>query len=80
MAGIGSAIALAGSALGTLGGVLVFVEFFLAPSYVSFDTDHQEYTIDIAPSDVREHSWAGRIGALLVSLGFALHFVAGLVG
>ena len=80
MAALGGSLSLAGSGLGVLGAVLLFIEFFQVPSYVQYDTDFNEYNMDIAPSEVDEYTWLGRSGALLLALGFALHFVAGLVG
>ena len=80
MAGLSGTLALAGSGLGVLGGILLFIEFFQVPSYVSFNTDFTEYNVDISPAEVDEYTWVGRTGALLVALAFALHFVAGLMG
>lgn len=71
-----AALSLAGAALGTLGGVLLFVEFFQLPSYVSYNQDIGNYTIQLSPTDAREYTWAGRVGALLVAVAFALQFVA----
>lgn len=76
MVALQTALSLAGYALGALGGVLVFMEFFQVPTYVEFDEDLGAYNVDIAPQDVREHTWLGRAGALAISLGFALLFVA----
>jgi len=71
-----TALSLAGAALGTVGGVLLFVEFFQLPSYLSYNEGIGNYTIQISPSEAREYTWAGRVGALLVALAFALQFVA----
>lgn len=67
---------LAGFGAGTLGGALLFVEFFQLPSYVSYDQEFDDYSVDMTPADVREYTPVGRAGALLVSLAFALQFVA----
>lgn len=75
MAGLASTLSLLGYALGTLGGVLVFLEFFQVPSYVAFDEDLGAYNLDIAPEQVREHTWLGRVGGLCLALGFALLFL-----
>jgi len=71
---------LAAYALGALGGVLVFVEFFQVPSYIQYKPDFQQYNVDLNPVEVTEHTWAGRIGGLLIALAFALLFVATLLG
>ncbi|WP_458187158.1 hypothetical protein [Haladaptatus sp. NG-WS-4] len=76
MVSIPVALELAGYALGTLGGVLVFFEFFQVPNYIEYDPDYNDYTIDISPMEVTEHTWVGRVGAFLVALAFALEFVA----
>lgn len=80
MAGLSGSLSLAGSGLGVIGAALLFLEFFQAPSYVNYDTDFNEYNVDITPAEVDEYTWIGRVGALLLALGFALHFLAGLVG
>ncbi|MFC7045506.1 hypothetical protein ACFQH6_08920 [Halobacteriaceae archaeon GCM10025711] len=67
---------LGGYALGAFGSLLVFVEFFTQPNYVSFDADLKSYTIDMSPREVTEHTWLGRVGALLVAVAFLLEFVA----
>ena len=67
---------LAGYAAGALGGALLFVEFFQLPNYVNYDTDYDDYNIDMAPAEVRQYTWLGRAGALLLSLAFALEFFA----
>lgn len=74
-----TALSLAGYALGTLGATLVFVEFFQIPSYVQYKTNMGSYNINYSPTDAREYTWAGRIGALLVALAFAFQFVAALL-
>lgn len=72
-------IALAGYAIGALGGVLVFIEFFQTPSYITYQSDWDDWNVDIAPSDVNEYTRAGRVGAILIALAFALEFVATLL-
>lgn len=67
---------LAGYAAGALGGVLLFLELFQLPNYVNYDPDYDDYNVDMAPAEVRQYTWAGRVGALLVALAFALQFVA----
>ena len=76
MVSISIALELAGYALGTLGAVLVFFEFFQVPDYIEYDPDYNDYTIDISPMEVTEHTWIGRVGAFLVALAFALEFLA----
>ena len=68
-----------GAAVGCVGGALLFVEFFQMPTYVTYDEEFDGYDLDLAPGDVREHTWLGRVGGLCVSLGFALLFVAELL-
>lgn len=72
-------VSLAGYALGTLGGVLVFIELFQTPSYIEYEPEWDTWDLNINPTEVDEYSWAGRIGALLVALAFALQFVATLL-
>lgn len=67
---------LAGSALGVVGAALLFLEFFQMPSYLSYNTDTDAYSMEFSPSNPREYTWAGRIGALLVGLAFAAQFLA----
>ncbi len=71
---------LAGLALGAIGGVLLFVEFFQLPSYVRYDTDFQSYSVEISPKEADQYTWIGRIGALLIAVGFALQLAAGFLG
>ena len=77
---VGETLRLVGSALGAVGGLLVFVEFFQTPGYVVYDRGRDDYKIEISPDEMREHTWAGRAGGLLVGAGFALLFVGTLVG
>ena len=80
MVAVANALRLLGSALGALGGALVFVEFFQLPSYVEYDPEFQDYRIETGRTDVREHTWIGRIGGFCIALGFSLLFVATFVG
>jgi hypothetical protein len=77
---VGESLRLAGSALGAVGGLLVFVEFFQTPSYVNYNRGWDDYRVEISPDEIREHTWIGRAGGLLVGVGFALLFVGTLVG
>jgi hypothetical protein len=70
---------LAAGALGAVGGVLVFLEFFQVPNYINYEPEFGEYDIDLAPQEVAEYTWFGRAGALLVALAFALQFLATLL-
>ncbi|MDY6819955.1 MAG: hypothetical protein SVG88_14955 [Halobacteriales archaeon] len=79
MVAIVSSLALIGYAAGAVGGVLLFIEFFQTPSYITYDTDFNDYNMNITPTDVQEFTWFGRIGALLLALGFALNFLATLL-
>ena len=79
MVSLALALELAGYAVGSLGGVLVFFEFFQQPSYVEYSTEYNDYSIDISPSQVSEHTWLGRVGAFLVAVAFALEFLAALL-
>lgn len=72
-------IQLAGSALGALGAVMLFAEFFQLPSYLKYKSDIDSYTLEMAPAEVYEYSWLGRIGALLLAVAFALQFLATLL-
>ncbi|SDZ84751.1 hypothetical protein SAMN04488065_0750 [Haloplanus vescus] len=80
MVAVANTLRLLGTALGTLGGALVFVEFFQYPSYVQYSPEFQDYRLDASDAGIREHTWLGRIGGLCVSLGFALLFVATFLG
>lgn len=80
MVDLGGTLTIVGSGLGVLGGILLFLEFFQVPSYVSYGSDFNHYNLDISPAEVDEYTWVGRTGALLVALAFALQFVSGLVG
>lgn len=79
MVTIAEGVRLAGAALGAVGGALIAVEFFQVPSYVSYEEEWDSYDVDIAPNEVTEHTNLGRVGGLLVSLGFALLFVGELL-
>jgi hypothetical protein len=67
---------LAGYAVGALGAMLLFVEFFQLPSYVSYQDEFDTYELEMTALEMTEHTWAGRVGALLVALAFALEFLA----
>ncbi len=71
---------LAGYALGAVGGTLVFVEFIQVPSYVEYEPEFDTYSLDLSPTELREYTLAGRVGSLCLAVGFALLFVAALVG
>lgn len=71
---------LAGYAVGALGGVLLFAELFQQPSYVEYEPEFDSYSVDISPTELRQYTWLGRAGALLVSVAFAMQFVATLLG
>lgn len=71
-----TALRLAGYAIGALGAMLLFMEFFQQPSYVEYEPEFDSYTVNISPVEVTEHTWIGRVGALLVALAFALLFLA----
>lgn len=73
------ALELAGYALGALGASLVFFEFFQMPSYVEYDTEYNDYSVDISPREATEHTWVGRVGAFLLAIAFALQFFAALL-
>lgn len=74
------ALELAGYALGALGASLVFFEFFQMPSYVEYNTEYNDYNIDISPKEATEHTWVGRVGAFLLAVAFALQFLVALLG
>ncbi|MFB6138552.1 MAG: hypothetical protein ABEJ42_09505 [Halobacteriaceae archaeon] len=71
-----AALRLAAGALGTLGGTLVFVEFFQLPGYVRFEKQIGSYSVELSPEDPTEYTWIGRVGALLMATAFALLFLA----
>lgn len=71
-----TAIRLAGSALGVLGAILVFLELFQVPSYITYDPNIDAYSIAHAPNNPREYTWVGRIGALAIAVAFAAQFLA----
>lgn len=73
-------VELAGYAVGALGSVLVFFEFFQTPSYISYEPEFNDYNVDISPHEVEQYTWSGRIGAFLLSVAFALEFLAALLG
>lgn len=71
---------LAGSAIGTLGGVLLFMEFFQMPSYITYNEEIETYDVDPMPQEANEYTAIGRAGAICISIGFALLFVATFLG
>ena len=72
-------VSLAGHAIGTIGGVLLFVEFFQLPSYVTYEKEWDNWNIQVSPTEVQQHSLAGRLGAVMIAIAFALQFVATLL-
>jgi len=72
-------VSLAGHAIGTIGGVLLFVEFFQLPSYVAYEKEWDNWNIQVSPTEVQQHSLAGRLGAVMIAIAFALQFVATLL-
>jgi hypothetical protein len=72
-------VSLAGHAIGTIGGVLLFVEFFQLPSYVSYEKEWDNWNIQVSPNEVQQYTAAGRIGAVMIAIAFALQFVATLL-
>lgn len=75
MNGIADSLQLAGAAIGAIGAVLLFIEFFQVPSYVRYDTDFESYNLEISPADANEYTWFGRIGALAIALAFSLQLL-----
>ncbi len=73
------ALQLAGYALGALGAGLLFIELFQTPSYVNYDPEYDDYNMTVTPQELSEYTWAGRVGAILIALAFALLFVAALL-
>lgn len=80
MASLASTLQLSGAALGAVGAALLFIEFFQLPSYVRYDMDFKSYSVEISPKEADEYTWFGRVGALLLSVGFGLQLAAGFVG
>lgn len=75
-----TALRLASSGIGVFGAVLLFAEFFQVPNYLNYDSEFDSYNVEIAPAEVREYTWLGRAGALLVAVAFALQFLATFLG
>lgn len=73
-------IELAALAIGTLGAVLLFLEFFQTPSYVSYQKSSDKYRLRMMNDTVEQYTILGRIGAFLIALAFALLFVVRLLG
>ncbi|MGM0397938.1 MAG: hypothetical protein ACQEQY_02995 [Halobacteriota archaeon] len=80
MNGIATTLRLAGAAIGAIGAILLFIEFFQVPSYVRYDTDFESYNLEISPATASEYTWFGRIGALALALAFSLQLLAGFLG
>ena len=80
MATLSETLRLAGAALGALGAVLLFIEFFQLPSYLRYDTDFESYSVEISPKEADEYTWFGRIGAFLLAAAFGLQLAAGFLG
>ena len=79
MVALAEGVRLTGAALGAVGGALVALEFFQLPSYVTYEEEWDSYDVDIAPATVTEHTNLGRVGGLLLSLGFTLLFLGELL-
>lgn len=79
MVTVDAGLRLAGAFLGAVGGALLALEFFQVPSYVSYDPDFDSYDIDIAPNELTEHTFLGRVGGLLIGVGFSLLFLGELL-
>jgi hypothetical protein len=80
MVAVAELLRLGGYAVGALGGLLVFVEFFQTPNYVEFNEEFEDYSLNLSPSEVRQYTMAGRAGGFCLALAFALLFLATLVG
>lgn len=80
MADVATMLRLIGAALGTLGAVLLFLELFQLPTYITYDSNMSSYSIDFSPENPRRYTWIGRIGAILIALAFALQFLATFLG
>ena len=79
MVDLAGALQLAGYALGALGAGLLFIELFQLPSYLEYQPEFEDYTLQMSPDDPAEYSVAGRVGTLLLALAFAMLFVAELL-
>lgn len=80
MTDVATTLRLVGAAVGTLGAVLLFLELFQLPTYLTYDNNMGSYSIDFSPENPREYTWIGRIGAILIALAFALQFLATFLG
>ncbi len=80
MVAVDQILRLGGFALGAVGSVLLFLEFFQMPSYVTYDRDFNNYNVDMSPNEVDEFTWVGRIGAFALAVAFAALFFATLLG
>lgn len=79
MVDVAGTLQLAGYALGALGAGLLFIELFQLPSYLEYRQEFTDYKLAMMPDDPSEYTWAGRTGALLLALAFALLFLAALL-
>lgn len=80
MADVATTLRLVGAAVGTLGAVLLFLELFQLPTYITYDSNMGSYSIDFSPENPRQYTWIGRIGAILIAIAFALQFLATFLG
>lgn len=80
MATLPETLRLVGAALGALGAILLFIEFFQLPSYLRYDTDFESYSVEISPKEADEYTWFGRIGAFLLASAFGFQLAAGFMG
>lgn len=76
MTDIATTVSLLGYGSGTIGALLIFVEFFQVPNYIDYDPENDSWRINVSPRGVQQFSAAGRIGSLLVAIAFALQFLA----
>lgn len=73
-------IELGAYAIGTLGAVLLFLEFFQTPPYIVYHEDRDRYRLSVMNDDIDEYTSLGRIGAFLIAAAFALLFVVTMFG
>ncbi len=71
---------LAAYALGTVGGGLLFLEFFQMPPYITYNEDRDRYRITVMQDNIDEYTSLGRAGALMLAGSFALLFTVRLLG
>lgn len=79
MVDLAGTLQLAGYALGALGAGLLFIELFQLPSYLDYQPEFEDYTLQMSPDNPSEYSMAGRVGTLMLALAFALLFIAQLL-